>query len=117
MFALGHMDNQQAALKEQNRALADLRKMIKEIFVEKKKAEDKLLELHADMECESTAYSELKEELSRLQKISNLPLRGRMQPRLTWSSRGLPPKRIWMNSGLIWNRLSARGKAEKEADR
>jgi len=54
VFSFGHMNSQQATLKEQNRALANLRKRVEEISA-KKKAKDKLLELHADMECELIA--------------------------------------------------------------
>ena len=55
VFSFRHMNSQQATLKEQNRALANLRKWVDEIFAKKKKAEDKLLELHADMEYELIA--------------------------------------------------------------
>jgi len=55
VFSFGHMNSQQATLKEQNRALANLRKRVEEISAKKKKAKDKLLELHADMECELIA--------------------------------------------------------------
>ena len=60
MFALEHMGNQQAALKERDRYHTDLRKRVDEISVERKKAEDKLLELQVAMEL---ACRELAEEL------------------------------------------------------
>ena len=64
MFALGDMGNQQATLKEHDRSLADMRKRISKISAERKKAEDKLLELQAPMEL---TCRELTEELSRVQ--------------------------------------------------
>ena len=62
VFAFGHMGSLKVTLKEWNRALADLRKRVDDISA-KKKAEDKLLELYADMERESIAHHKLKKEL------------------------------------------------------
>ena len=56
------MGSLQVTLKEQNRPIADLRKRVNDISA-KKKGEDKLLELHVDMERESTTYRKLKELL------------------------------------------------------
>ena len=74
MFAFEHMSSQHATLIEHNRAFSNMRKKVTEISVEKKRADDKLLKLQADMEHESTTCRELKEELLRVQGDFTLDL-------------------------------------------
>ena len=90
-------------MKEQNMALIDLRKNVN-ITSAEKKAEDTLLELLVVMERESTACRELK-ELSLVQNDLKLDLEEKNVVRLSWSKKGLSPKRRWMSSEVIWNWL------------
>ena len=103
-------------MKEQNRALAKLRKKVDEISAEKK-AEDKLLELQAHMERESTACRELKEELSRVHRDLKLTLEEKNMAKVE-----LEPERVTSQKEMdelrrdLEQALAERDEVEKQAD-
>ena len=66
MLTLGHMGHQQATLNDQNKALTDSERRVTEVSVEKKRTEDKLSALQADIERELTISRGLKEEILRV---------------------------------------------------
>ena len=68
IFTIELLDSQQVVLKEKERANTDLLRKVDALSAEKREADERLVKLHADLDCELVAQRCRKGELYRLQK-------------------------------------------------